>query len=123
MVDKTKEEGMEAFSKYVKRLQFNHAEGLKQIFDLELILNGIDPRQLLYKIIYPRISPRSAEVDAKILVSKGQTASYWYSMGVPPELIGPMIGLDTDAVKLWRTELEKKIAAQAKLTKPQPPVK
>ena len=109
MVDKTAPLGMEAFSKYLRRLQFNHATGLKALFDLELLLNGINPMQPLYKIMYPGISPQTAEANAKILLTKGQTALYYSKMMVPEELIGKKaLDFDANDVAVWKANVQKK---------------
>ena len=112
MVDKTKEEAMEAFSKQIKRLQFSHAAGLKMLFDLELLLNGINPLQKLYKIKYPSIIPQTAEVEAKIEFTRGQLATYLHTIGMPPELIGPRLQpqLDPHQIALWKANLESQVA-------------
>jgi len=119
MVDKTKEEGMEAFSKFIKRLQFSHAYGLKTLFDMELLLSGVDPRQQLYRIVYPGITPQSKETEAKISMTLGQTATYYYTIGMPPELIGPTLNLDTKQIAIWKANLEQQIAAQQAIAKAQ----
>lgn len=106
MVDKTAPLGMEAFSKYIRRLQFSHNTGLKQIFDLELLLHGINPNQPLYKVIYPGISPQTAEINAKILLSKGQTATYYDQMMVPEELTGKkLLDFDADDIQKWKANI------------------
>jgi len=111
MVDKTAPLGMEAFSKYIRRLQFAHNTGLKQIFDIELLLHGINPSQPLYKVIYPGISPQTAEINAKILLSKGQTATYYDQMMVPEELTGKkLLDFDANDVKKWQANIQANAA-------------
>lgn len=119
MVDKTKEEGMEAFSKQIKRLQFSHAIGLKTLFDLELLLHGINPLQPLYKIKYPSIIPQTAETEAKIMMTRWQAATYQASIGMPPELIGPEMELDARQIEIWKKNLEAQVKATQALAKTQ----
>ena len=117
MVDKTKEEGMEAWAKYIRRLQYSHAVGLKTIFDLELLLNGINPMQDLYKITYPAVTPRTKESEAKINMTNSQAALYQWQMSMPPELVGPGLDLDARQIEQWKQNVIAQ-AALAKAAKP-----
>lgn len=123
MVDKTKEEGMEAWAKYIRRLQASHATGLKALLDLELLMSGVNPMQPLYRIVYPPVSTHTAEADASINMSNSQAALYKSQMMIPPELIGKSLGYNTAEVAMWRANVEKTLAAQkAAQTKTNPAV-
>lgn len=111
-VDKTTEKGIEAFSKFIKRLQACHAYGTKKIFDIQLLLHGFDPR-LEYLLVYPNIVPQSAEVLTKVELNKAMTSKYWLEIGLPVELVGKnVLDLNPDEVAMWAANLKKGVKGE-----------
>lgn len=109
-IDKSSEKGLEAFSRFIKRLQCCHAYGVKQLLDMELLLAGFDPRKIDYKIVYPSIVPQSAEMSARILLNKAQAANYWSQMGIPQDLIAKhLLNFDPEAIQAWQAAVKNQI--------------
>ena len=109
-IDKSSEKGLEAFSRFIKRLQCCHAYGVKQLLDMELLLAGFDPRKIDYNIVYPSIVPQSAEMSARIILNKAQAANYWSQMGIPQELIAKhLLNFDPEAIQSWQAAVKNQI--------------
>jgi hypothetical protein len=121
-IDKGQEKTVEAFQRMLRRLQFCHTVGLKFLFDIELLLQGQDPRKQAWVVKYPSIRPEAAEMAARIVMNESQAATYWFSMGVPPDLIGPLLSMDPDAVEQWRQHMVTDLGkTQMKMFKPVDP--
>lgn len=109
-VDKTPEEGKEAFARTVRRIQMSHSFGLKQILDTQLILAGYNPTKIHYKIIYPHVIERGAEVHTRMIYNSAQAANLWYKMGIPNEIIGKnILELNPEEVEMWSSQVKKQM--------------
>jgi len=109
-VDKTPEEGKEAFAKAIRRSQMSHSFGIQQICNTQLILSGYNPAKIDYKIVYPQILERSAEINTKMKYNLAQAANLWFKMEVPPELIGKnILNLTPEEIELWSEFVKKQL--------------
>ena len=114
-VDKTSEKGIEAFAKFVKRLQACHAAGINQVMDMQLLLNGLNPNDVPYRVVYPNIIPQSAEIATKIQLNKSQAANYWQTLMIPPALIGKdVLELTPAEIEMWQAHLATAVVTAAK---------
>ena len=105
-VDKTPEETKEAFTWLGSRAQQTHEKGARKIFGVQMLLSGIDPDKVQYKLIYPQIVSKTAEAVAKIAVNNSQAAAGLYKMNMPVEIIGKQIlSLSDDDIAKWAANI------------------
>lgn len=101
-VDKTPEDAKEAFATSVIALQDAHEKGLREIFDLQLVLKGILPESINYRIVYPKIMSNSVLDMNSITHTNAASAKIWMDLGVPPEIVGiKLLGLTPQEVEVW----------------------
>ena len=101
-LDKSSEEAREAFAYLILRVTRVYRSTLKQIFDLQLLLSGINPLTADYQIITPTSLPPSAtRTAAQIDTLRSQTAMMWAKLGMPVEVIG------SRALRLTAGELDQ----------------
>ncbi len=101
-IDKTTPEKREAFLYLGLSVQGDYVPNLRALFQLQLLLSGHpNPFAAEFRIILPRISPREAEVSARIDVTRATTAAIWQSLGIPREISGRKV------LQMTATEIEK----------------
>jgi len=107
-VDKTPEENKEAFVMMMTRFRACHIMGIRQVLDLQLLFEGINPASIDYLIKYPKIASQSAEMQSDIMLNKSQAARNWHSIGVPEELIGKHpLDFTKQEIELWAGQVKK----------------
>jgi len=72
------------FVKAVRRLQEDYKKGLRRLFDLELIANGIAPAER-YEIIMPDIYPHTLRDVSKTRFTQAQAIAMGIEAGLDPE--------------------------------------
>jgi hypothetical protein len=107
------------FGRRVKDLQNEMKSGLRQVFDLELLLNGYVPGSVEYEIILPEIQMTDTAAAANTELTRAETA----------RILSELDALDAEAVATHFTtltadeaqEIRDRIKAKAKAT-PKPPL-
>ncbi len=108
-VDKTSPEKREAFLYLVAAVQDAYITVIRWVLDMELLLNGINPLTAKYEIITPRISPKEAEMAAKIDVQRANAAAVWKKLGIPKQVIGGRLLQLTDVeIEAWMNVADPK---------------
>jgi len=105
-IDKVSPEKREAFLYVARAVQRMERLTVKQVLDIQLLLNGRNPLKAKYRIVQPRINPREAEVAANIDLKRGQTAMMWAKLGIPKDVIG------TRALQLAPADLLKWVQSE-----------
>jgi hypothetical protein len=101
-IDRTTPEKREAFLYTECALQLAEKQALKQVFDTQLLLHGINPLQAKYQIVLPPISPFEVEVATNIQLKRAQTAIMWQNLGIPVELVGrKALQMTQSEIDLW----------------------
>jgi len=102
-VDKSSEESRDSFAFLVLRVTHAYRMALKQIFDLQLLLSGINPLKADYTIRIPlSLPPRATQTVARVDNLRSHTAMMWAKLGVPQEIIGKrLLGLTATELKKW----------------------
>lgn len=109
----------EEFGYTMRAVQASFRQGLMQLFDLELILHGIDPYetekgtdpcQRKYRIVQPEISIRSQERRANIEERLARAFSMTAGAGLPVEIAGKKyLELTPDDIERIRGEVREKV--------------
>lgn len=113
-------------------------DGLRRLFDMELMLNGIAPAEDLYEIVLTKINSKDLMTDANIELTYAQAAVYFIEAfgALPAELLASKFMnltieqqemmekfLSGDATKIWKAQLKTiesgadAVAAKSDLTK------
>lgn len=107
-VDKTPEDAKEAFATSVIALQDAHERGLREIFDLQLVLKGILPENINYRIVYPKIMSNSVLDMNSITHTNAASAQIWIGLGIPPEIVGSkLLDLTPQEIETWVASLNE----------------
>lgn len=101
-IDRTTPEKREAFLYTECALQLALRGALRQIFDTQLLLHGINPLQAQYQIVLPPISPFEVEVATNIQLKRAQTAIMWQTLGIPTEVVGrKVLQMSQSEIQAW----------------------
>jgi len=110
-IDKSTEGEEESFAYLIKHVQHAYLKGVRQVFDLQLLLHGINPLTAKYTLIPPRISPSESQKSSRIDNLRAQTALMWAKLGLPPEVIGSQIlNLSSAQIAAWMKKTGGKIS-------------
>jgi hypothetical protein len=75
-------EQVRRYARAVRRIQMLLSEGLTQIFDIELIINGIDPQAEKYEIVWPNPSKLDESEEARIGLLQARTDEVYKDLEV-----------------------------------------
>lgn len=127
-----------AFARTLQVVEATLEEGLRRLFDMELMLNGIAPSEDLYEIILTKINTKDLKEDADIELTYAQAAVYFIEAfgALPAELLASKFMhlsieqqemmdkfLGADAKKIWKAKIKSieagadAIVAKSDLTK------
>jgi len=117
------------FARTLRMLQGSIKDGLRRVFDIELMLHGIAPTPDLYTIDMTKINTSDLQSDAQIELTYAQAAVYFieaFGGALPPELLASKYMrltkeqqalmdkfLEADAKRIWKAKV-KSIEAGAK---------
>lgn len=106
-VDKTPEETKESFSTNVSMLQKEHEKCLREIIDLQLVLKGILPEEIKYRVVYPKVMSHSVLELNSIEHTNASCAQTWLNMGIPIDIVGrKLLGMTPQEITAWQNEIE-----------------
>lgn len=119
------------FARTLKGIQSSVRRGIKRLFDLELMLQGIIPTEGLYDIILCPIRVQDDTEQAKIELTLAQAAVYFAEAfgALPPEILADKFlrvseesqkRLDAFFAKEGKTIFESKVKAIKEAAKPKP---
>jgi hypothetical protein len=112
-IDKMSSERREGFLYLCASLSQAYLAGVKSILELQWLLWGKMPSETSYRVVGPRISPREAEIAAKIDLQRANTAVLWSQLGLPEDLIGSIpLQLSPEDIDKW-IEARKEAAERA----------
>ncbi|RLI98311.1 MAG: hypothetical protein DRO99_01020 [Candidatus Aenigmatarchaeota archaeon] len=112
-VDKASEEAQESFAYLIRHVQMAYAHGLRQIFDLQLLLKGINPLEAKYEMIFPVVSPIATKRSAQVDAIRANVAMVWAKLGIPAEVIGrSALHLSRDDLERWLQATGGKISTE-----------
>lgn len=83
------------FARRVRAAQIAMVKGLKEICDLELLLNGMIPSEAEYDVEFPMVNVRDEETEAAVELVRAQVAKVLDELGA----------IDKDAVRSFYTRL------------------
>lgn len=119
------------FAAFMRRVHASLRVGLRRLLDLELVLNGIVPSTVQYKIELAEIRSKDPMEDAKIELTQAQAAIYFVEAfgALPADLLGSKyLDLNPDQQAMFdsflKTDANKIFEAQIKAieTKAEPKV-
>ncbi|MBW2671779.1 MAG: portal protein, partial [Deltaproteobacteria bacterium] len=112
-VDKASEEAQESFAYLIRHVQMAYAHGLRQIFDLQLLLKGINPLEAKYEVMFPVVSPIATKRSAQVDAIRANVAMVWAKLGIPAEVIGrSALHLSRDDLERWLQATGGKISTE-----------
>lgn len=74
------------FIRFVRDVQSLMSAGVHQVIDTALVLNGIDPEQVEYEVIWPRLSATDEAAAAESEFARSKADSFYYEIGAIDKL-------------------------------------